>query len=102
MGQSGFAGSQSPTTLYQAQLSSSACLCRFIRALSGALGTLTQLLASATLSDVTETIQLLICYDKFCIHGAGAVLRQMLPLVFSKEQGEGHPRSCPAKPRKRD
>jgi len=56
--------------------------------MQGALGTLTQLLASANLSDVTEAISLLICYDKFGIAGSKTTLRQMLPLIFAREQGE--------------
>jgi hypothetical protein len=55
--------------------------------MQGALGTLTQLLASANLSDVTEAISLLICCDKFGIAGSKATLRQMLPLIFAREQG---------------
>ena len=65
--------------------------CRFIRAMHGALATLTQLLASANLSDVTEAISLLICCDKFCIAGSERALRRMLPLVFAREQGTGPP-----------
>lgn len=65
--------------------------CRFIRAMQGALGTLTQLLASANLSDVTEAISLLICCDKFCIAGSEQALRRMLPLVFAREQGADPP-----------
>lgn len=61
--------------------------CRFIRALSGSMSTLTQLLASPTLSDVTETVTLLVCCDKFGVTGSEAALRQMLPLIFSREQG---------------
>jgi hypothetical protein len=56
--------------------------------MQGALATLTQLLASANLSDVTEAISLLICYDKFGIAGSKTTLRQMLPLIFAREQGQ--------------
>ena len=50
-----------------------------------------QLLASATLSDVTEAIALLTICRKFRITGADAALRRMLPLVFSREQGASPP-----------
>ena len=55
--------------------------------MQGGLATVTQLLASSNLSDVTEAISLLICYDKFCIKGSKETLRQMLPLIFTREQG---------------
>ncbi len=60
----------------------------FVRALAGAVPVLTQLLASSTVSDVHDTIGLLISYSKFGIDGAPAALRKMLPLVFSLDQGE--------------
>ena len=59
----------------------------FIRAMQGALGVLTQLLASPNLSDVTEAISLLVCFDKFGIAGSKDTLRRMLPLIFTREQG---------------
>ena len=59
----------------------------FTRALAGAVPVLTQLLASATTSDVHDAIGLLISYAKFGVAGAPAALRKMLPLVFSREQG---------------
>ena len=60
----------------------------FVRALAGALPVLTQLLASATVSDVHDAIALLITYSKFGIAGAQDALRKMLPLVFSFDQGD--------------
>lgn len=60
----------------------------FVRALSGALPVLIQLLASATVSDVHDAIGLLITYSKFGISGAPDALRKMLTLVFSFDQGE--------------
>ena len=60
----------------------------FVRSLAGALPVLTQLLASATVSDVHDAIALLITYSKFGITGAQAALRKMLPLVFSFDQGD--------------
>ncbi len=59
----------------------------FVRSLAGALPVLTQLLASATVSDVHDAIGLLITYSKFGITGAQDTLRKMLPLVFSFDQG---------------
>ena len=46
-----------------------------------------QLLASATLSDVTEALSLLACAVRFGVDGADAALRRALPLVFSREPG---------------
>lgn len=60
----------------------------FVRALSGALPVLVQLLASATVSDVHDSIALLMTYSRFGIAGAQDALRKMLPLVFSFDQGE--------------
>ena len=62
----------------------------FVRSLAGALPVLTQLLASATVSDVHDAIALLITYSKFGIAGAQDALRKMLPLVFSFDQGDHH------------
>ena len=62
----------------------------FARSLAGALPVLTQLLASATVSDVHDAIALLITYSKFGIAGAQDALRKMLPLVFSFDQGNRH------------
>ena len=68
----------------------------FTQALAGAVPVLTQLLASATLSDVHDAIALLISYAKFGVAGAPAALRKMLPLVFSREQGAlKHPIQTP-------
>ena len=60
----------------------------FVRALARALPVLTQLLASATVSDVHDAITLLITFSKFGIAGAQDALRKMLPLVFSFDQGD--------------
>jgi hypothetical protein len=60
----------------------------FTRALAGALPVLAQLLASATLSDVQDAIGAHIGLAKFGVAGAATGLRRMLPLVFSREQGE--------------
>ena len=60
----------------------------FVRSLAGALAVLIQLLASATVSDVHDSIALLITYAKFGIAGAQDALRKMLPLVFSFDQGD--------------
>lgn len=59
----------------------------FVRALTDALPTVTQLLASSTVSDVHDAIGLLISFSKFGIAGSRAALRKMLPLVFSPDQG---------------
>ena len=59
----------------------------FARALTAALPTVVQLLGSATLSDVTEALSLLVCARKFELDGAEAALRRVLPLAFSREQG---------------
>ena len=60
----------------------------FSRALAGAMPTLTQLLASSSLTDVQESILLLMACRRFAIEGADATIRKMLPLIFSREQGK--------------
>jgi hypothetical protein len=60
----------------------------FVKALTGALPMITQLLASSTVSDVHDAIGLLISYSKFGINGSQAALRKMLPLVFSADPSE--------------
>ena len=59
----------------------------FARTLTAALPTAVQLLGSATLSDVSEALALLVCARKFELDGAEAALRRVLLLVFSREQG---------------
>lgn len=59
----------------------------FSRALAGAIPTLTQLLASSSLTDVQESIAMLMACRRFAIEGADATIRKMLPLIFSREQG---------------
>ncbi|XP_078446806.1 binding protein isoform X2 [Wolffia australiana] len=58
----------------------------FSRCLSSAMNTLVQLLASASVSDVENTILLLMRCKQFQIDGAEACLRKMLPLVFSRDK----------------
>ena len=48
-----------------------------------------QLLASSTLSDVQESIALLLACKQFEVDGAPATIRKMLPLIFARDQGEG-------------
>lgn len=51
-----------------------------------------QLLASSTISDVQESIAMLLTCKQFEVDGAGATIRKMLPLIFAKDQG-GRPGS---------
>ena len=60
---------------------------RFGGCLREALGTIIQLLASATTTDVQEAVTLLMTFRQFQVDGTGQALRRMLPLVFSREQG---------------
>lgn len=46
-----------------------------------------QLLASSTISDVQESIAMLLTCKQFEVDGAGSTIRKMLPLIFSKDQG---------------
>lgn len=56
---------------------------------------LVQLLASSTVSDVQESIAMLLTCKQFEIAGAQEAIRRMLPLVFSRDQGKQ--RSCDIK-----
>jgi hypothetical protein len=49
---------------------------------------LLQLLASSSVSDVQESIAMLLTCKQFEVDGTGDTIRRMLPLVFAKEQGE--------------
>ena len=66
----------------------------FAKAMSHALGTLGSLLGSATLSDVQEALALVITCRQFQVTGHEVLLRQMLPLVFAREQGTRHLNCC--------
>lgn len=46
-----------------------------------------QLLASSSISDVQESIAMLLTCKQFEVDGAGSTIRKMLPLIFSKDQG---------------
>ena len=59
----------------------------FAQNLAGALPVLTQLLASATLTDAQEAIHLLVCFHQFDVEGASAALQLMLPLIFAQDPG---------------
>ena len=71
----------------RALVASLRCASMFAATLTGALPAVVQLLASATLTDVTEALALLACARRFALDGADAALRQALPLVFSREPG---------------
>ncbi|KAG7674430.1 hypothetical protein Ndes2437B_g00695 [Nannochloris sp. 'desiccata'] len=58
----------------------------FARSLSGCMATLVQLLASSSVSDVQESIALLLTCKQFEIAGAPDAIRKMLPLVFARDQ----------------
>jgi len=59
----------------------------FARSLSACMPTLVQLLASSTLSDVQESIAMLLTCKQFDVAGAPDAIRKMLPLVFARDQG---------------
>lgn len=46
-----------------------------------------QLLASSTVSDVQESIAMLLTCKQFEVDGAPDTIRKMLPLIFAKDQG---------------
>jgi hypothetical protein len=71
----------------RALVASLECAVGFARAVADSVPLLTQLLASSTLTDVQETIALLIAFRRFRVEGAEAAIRKMLPLVFAREQG---------------
>ena len=81
------AGLDSDVDQLRALVASLAAASSFAGALTTALPTVVQLLASATLSDVTEALSLLACAVRFGVDGADAALRRALPLVFSREPG---------------
>lgn len=58
----------------------------FTNTLSDSMPTLLQLLASATVSDVQESIALLLTCKQFEVAGAPDAIRKILPLVFSRDQ----------------
>lgn len=50
-----------------------------------------QLLASSTISDVQESIAMLLTCKQFEVDGAPDTIRRMLPLIFAKDQGAQTP-----------
>lgn len=71
----------------RALVASLRCAAAFSGQLAAALPTIVQLLASATLTDVTESLSALVCAARFEIDGAEPALRRALLLVFSREAG---------------
>ena len=61
----------------------------FSKALTAAMPVLANLLASSSVTDVQESIALLLAAKQFEVDGAAATIRRMLPLIFSQDQGEG-------------
>uniref|UniRef100_A0A1D1Y9V6 Condensin-1 complex subunit CAP-D2 n=1 Tax=Anthurium amnicola TaxID=1678845 RepID=A0A1D1Y9V6_9ARAE len=59
---------------------------RFSQCVSSTMKTLVQLMASATVTDVENTILLLMRCEEFQIDGSEACLCKMLPLVFSQDK----------------
>ena len=72
----------------QALVASLAMAVTFSKAISACMPTITQLLASSTISDVQESIAMLLTCKQFEVDGAADTIRKMLPLIFSKDQGE--------------
>eukprot|EP00887_Chlorella_sp_A99_P003643 scaffold7.g3643.t1 len=70
----------------QALVASLGLAVEFAQTLSGCMDQLSNLLASSTVSDVQESIALLLACKQFEVHGAGATIRKMLPLIFSHDQ----------------
>ena len=58
----------------------------FSRSLAGCMPTLIQLLASSSVSDVQESIALLLTCKQFEVAGAPEAIRKMLPLVFARDE----------------
>ncbi|KAL4434047.1 hypothetical protein ABPG75_000488 [Micractinium tetrahymenae] len=58
----------------------------FSRDLTHCMPTITQLLASSTVSDVQESIAMLLACKQFEVDGAPDTIRRMLPLIFAKDQ----------------
>ncbi|KAL0030248.1 hypothetical protein WJX77_005012 [Trebouxia sp. C0004] len=86
-GETGSSGIGSHIEQTRALVASLQTAVHFIQVLSESLAVVTQLLASSTMTDVQESITLLIYCHKFQVHGAQAALHKMLPLMFSGEQG---------------
>jgi len=86
-------GAPPPVTLdpaaeqLRALVASLRCAAAFSAQLTAALPTVVQLLASATLTDVTESLSALVCAARFEVDGAEPALRRALLLVFSREAG---------------
>ncbi|KAJ0965160.1 hypothetical protein J5N97_026298 [Dioscorea zingiberensis] len=59
---------------------------RFAKCITSTMDTLVQLLASSSVTDVENTILLLMRCKQFQIDGSEACLRKMLPLVFSQDK----------------
>ncbi|KAL0043109.1 hypothetical protein WJX79_009421 [Trebouxia sp. C0005] len=86
-GETGNSGIGSNIEQTRALVASLQTAVHFTQVLSESLAVVTQLLASSTMTDVQESITLLIYCHKFQVHGAQAALHKMLPLMFSREQG---------------
>ena len=59
---------------------------KFCKNLTGSLGTVSQLLASSSITDATEAISFIVLLCQFQIQGAEEAARKILPLIFSHEQ----------------
>lgn len=70
----------------QALVASLELAVEFARSLAGCMPTLVQLLASSSVSDVQESIALLLTCKQFEVAGAPEAIRKMLPLVFARDQ----------------
>ena len=70
----------------QALVASLELAVNFASSLTGCMPTVTQLLASSTVSDVQESITFLLTCKQFEVDGAPEAIRCMLPLVFSRDQ----------------
>lgn len=71
----------------QALVASLELAVEFARSLSMCMPTLVQLLASSTVTDVQESVALLLTCKQFEVAGAPEAIRKMLPLVFARDQG---------------
>jgi hypothetical protein len=70
----------------------------FAHSLAGCMPVLVQLLASSTVSDVQESIAMLLTCKQFDVAGAPGAIRKMLPLVFARDQGERGAAQAPTRP----
>lgn len=70
----------------QALVASLELAAEFSRSLTAAMPSLVNLLASSTVSDVQDSIALLLTCKQFEIVGAPEAIRKMLALIFSREQ----------------